>query len=337
MGRVVCFGEVLLRMAAPGHQVFLQSPHLDVHLGGAETNVAASLARFGHKTAMVSTLPDNPVGRAVLGELRRHGIDTSHVQTGPGRMGLYFVTMGATLRPTEVTYDRAHSAFADADPEHVNWDKILEGADWFHLSGVTPALGANGAKAAQRAADAARRLNIPISFDGNFRAKLWAAWNGDAPNILRGLMSTADLAFIDDRDVNVMLGHKCTATEGSARRRTAATAAFTAFPHLKRIACTLRVTSATQQHQLCAVMFTRTGEQRTKSYDLEGVVDRIGGGDAFAAGVLHGLMSGMDDAAALEFGLAAACVKHSYPGDINLATVAEVQDLLSGAGGDIRR
>ncbi|MBL8642486.1 MAG: sugar kinase [Rhodospirillaceae bacterium] len=335
--RVVCFGEVLLRLSAPGHQLFLQSPSLDVVVGGAETNVAGSLAHFGHNAAMVSTLPDNAVGRAVLGEIRKHGIDTSFIRFAPGRMGLYFVTMGAAVRPSEVTYDRAHSAFADDAPEAVNWDAALKGAAWFHISGVTPALGPNGAKAAQRAADAARRMNVPVSFDGNFRSKLWAAWKGDAPGILKGLMASADLAFIDDRDVAVILGQQFSAGDDLERRRAAAKAAFTAFPQLKRIACTVRVTSAAQAHQLSAIMFTRGSEHKARTYALEGVVDRIGGGDAFAAGVLHGLITKMDDAAALEFGLAAACLKHSYPGDINLAHIADVEDVLKGPGGDIRR
>lgn len=337
MGRVVCFGETLLRLTTPGHQAFLQSPSLELYVGGAETNVAVSMARFGHDASLVTTLPEGPIGEAVASEVKRHGVDAVHIRFATGRMGLYYVISGGSLRPSEIVYDRAHSAFAESAPDIYDWERILKGAKWLHLSGITPALGLNGAQAAQTAADAARRMDVAVSFDGNYRAKLWAASGGNAPSILSRLMEAADLAFIDDRDIAVILGKSSDGAGHLERRRLAATAAFAAFPNLKRIASTLRVTSGVQRHRLSAVMFTRAREFTARQYDLEDVVDRIGGGDAFAAGVLHGLHSNMDEQTALEFGLAAACLKHSYPGDFNLARVGDVTEFLGSAGADIRR
>lgn len=337
VGRIVCFGEVLLRLATPGAQAFLQSPSLDLFVGGAEANVAVSLARFGHDAAMVTTLPDSTIGRAVTDQLRHHGVDVSHIRVGPGRMGLYFVVTGNALRASEVVYDRALSAFALTAPGDVAWPDVLKGRDWLHLSGITPALGENGAAAAQRAAEAATRAGVAVSFDGNFRAKLWAASGGDASAILKRIMDHATLACIDHRDIGIILGDRPANADGIEARRAAAAIAFQAFPKLQRIACTMRVQSAAQNHRLSAVMFTRSHEYVARTYDLEGVVDRIGGGDAFAAGILHGLMSQQDDREALNFGLAAACLKHSYPGDFNLARVRNVLDVLSENGSDIRR
>ena len=185
--RVVCFGELLLRLSAPGRERLLQTPGLEVHVGGAEANVAVSLARFGHEAAMVSTVPGNALGETAVGELRRHGVDTGHVRAGEGRMGLYFLSHGALHRPSEVLYDRAESAFvrsADYD-----WERLLEGAHWLHLSGVTPALGESTAQATLAAARAARRRGVMVSFDGNFRRKLWQAWDGDAAMLLRQIFA----------------------------------------------------------------------------------------------------------------------------------------------------
>jgi 2-dehydro-3-deoxygluconokinase len=334
---VVCFGEILIRLSAPDNELLLQSPRLDVRFGGAEANVAVSLSCLGGGARMVSTLPHNALGRAALDELRRHGVDVSQVQFGPGRVGLYFLTPGAVLRPSEIVYDRAGSAFALAELDAVDWDKALAGAAWLHLSGVTPALGAKGAAAAERAVAEAGRLGVAVSFDGNYRAKLWAAWDGDGPAILKRLLAGASLGFLDERDIALILGRPFTADDPAQNRRAAAAAAFEAFPTLRRVASTLRLQHGVDHHELSAVMFTREGEVRTPAYPLTGIIDRIGGGDAFAAGVLHGLTNGMDDGAALEFGLAAACLKHAIPGDFNLSRKADVESFLAGGTLDVRR
>ncbi len=337
-GRIVCFGEVLLRLAAPEGELLLQSARLKACFGGAEANVAVSLSRLGEPAVLVSVLPDNALGRAAFDELRRHGVDVSAIRFAPGRLGLYFLTPGAVVRPSEVVYDRAHSAFAEAAPDLIDWDPVLEGAGLLHLSGVTPALGANGAAAALRAAEAARAKGVPVAFDGNYRGKLWAAWDGDGPAILRRLLDKAAIGFIDDRDVALVLGLSFTDDDPAARRRAAAAAAFEAFPGLQRIASTFRQQHGVDHHELSAVMFTRDGaEWRTAVRPLVGVVDRIGGGDAFAAGLLHGLRGDLPDPAALDFALAAAGLKHAIAGDFNLACEADVRALLSQDGLDVKR
>jgi 2-dehydro-3-deoxygluconokinase len=333
--RVVCFGEVLLRMSAPAGETLLQSPRVEVNVGGAEANTAVSLARWGHRAAVVGRLPEGPLGEAAHGELRRHGVEISGLETGPGRMGLYFLTPGAVLRPSEVLYDRADSAFVRAEPGSYDWDALLEGAAWLHLSGVTPATGPGPARAAVDAVKAARRLGVRVSFDGNYRAKLWAAWSGDGPAVLRELLAHADLAFVDERDLQLVLGAMFAQSDLRQRRRASARAAFEAFPQLGRIAATIREQDGVDRQRLSALMFTAEGEETEAGpYELSGVVDRIGAGDAFAAGVLHGLITGEPP---LAFGLAAGVLKHSVAGDFNRVSLDQVRGLMAGGGLDVQR
>lgn len=336
-GRIVCFGELLLRLAAPGAERLLQSARLDICVGGAEANVAVSLACLGLEAAIVSIAPDNALGHAAADELRRHGVDVSGVRFTPGRMGLYFLAPGAVLRPSQVTYDRAGSAFAVAAPDAVDWDQALAGASWLHVSGVTPAIGQQAADAAVRAVREAKRLGLSVSFDGNFRGTMWATWNGDAPGILRQIFECADIAFADERDIGLILGGDYGQGSTVERRQRAAEAVFAAFPNLKRLAATIRTHHGVDRQDLSATLITPERLIETKAYPLAGIVDRIGGGDAFAAGVLHGLVTGASDQDALEFGLAAAALKHSIPGDFNLVSAAEVRALLAGDGIDVKR
>ncbi|TYT25990.1 sugar kinase [Luteimonas viscosa] len=339
-GRIVCFGELLLRLAAPGRELLLQSPALEVRIGGAEANVGVSLARFGHDVGMLGTVADNALGRAALGELRRHGVDTRAVRMAGGRMGLYFLATGAGHRPSEVLYDRAASAFASAPASGYDWDALLRGAAWLHLSGVTPALGAATAAAAADAVRAAVASGVRVSFDGNFRPKLWAAWDGDPATILRPLLEGAEIAFADHRDIDVVLGAEAGDPPDTHEQRFARAArrAFEAFPRLQRIACTTRVQSSVEHHALGALMATRGGGlHRVEPRELPAIVDRIGGGDAFAAGVLHGLVLGWDDADSLRFGHAAGCLKHAVPGDFNLCDADDVMALVRGERLDVKR
>ena len=337
-GPIVCFGEVLVRLTAPDSELLLQSGRLNANFGGAETNVAVSLSRLGGRSRMVSVLPDNAIGRAAFDELRRHGVNVSGIRFAEGRMGLYFLTPGAVLRPSDVIYDRWGSVFAEAEPDAVDWPAMLSGAAALHLSGVTPALGPKAAQAALRAAKAANALGVPVSFDGNYRGKLWAKWDGDGPKILRELLACATLAFVDDRDIALVLKTSFEARDAAERRRKAAKAAFETFPNLKRIATTCRAQESMDRHELSAVTFARDGrEVSSKAETLTGIVDRIGAGDAFAAGLLHGLQKGLDDQAALDFAKAAACLKHGIPGDFNLAGEADVKAMLAQEGLDIRR
>jgi 2-dehydro-3-deoxygluconokinase len=334
--RIVCFGELLVRLSSADGEQLLQSPSLNVHFGGAEANVAVSLARFGHDAAMVSLVPPNALGAAAVAELRRHGVDTSGIVEAPGRMGLYFLTPGAVSRPSAVLYDRAGSSFALAAPTTVDWGPALRGARWLHVSGIASALGERAAAANQRAVDAAIALGVAVSFDGNYREQLWAASGGDAPQLLRGMLAKAELAFVDDRDIALVLG---TEFSGDAieRRRRAATAAFAAFPRLATICSTVRDADSVQRQRLGGVTFTRTHEFRSRTHSLDGVVDRVGAGDAFTAGVLHGRIAGLDDQATLELGVAAAVLKHSIRGDYNLVSLRDVEQVVGAKGPDIRR
>ena len=337
-GQIICFGELLLRLGSPGRQLLLQSPMLEVCTGGAEANVAVSLARFGHRARMVGVVADSSLGESACGELRRHGVDTAGVQKAEGRMGLYFLTPGAIQRPSEVLYDRADSAFARAGGGQHDWSALLAGADWLHVSGVTPALGQQAADGTLQAVKAARAAGVKVSFDGNFRPKLWDAWKSDPPAILHGLMAEADIMFASHRDIEVVLGCKFDQATAQERFRAGAEAAFDAFPNLQRMAGTIRVQRSVDHHALSAIDAVRGGASHvTPIYEVAAIVDRIGTGDAFAAGVLHGAITGMENADGLHFGLAAACLKHSIPGDFNLVGVNEVNAILEEGGFDVRR
>ena len=332
-GHIVCFGELLLRLSSPPGEMLLQSPQMQVCVGGAEANVAVSLAQFGHRVSMVSALPDNALGCAARDRLRAHGVDTRAIRFAPGRIGLYFLTPGAVLRPSAIVYDRTGSVFARTDPALYDWPRLLEGAAWLHVSGVTPAVGAAGALAMRDAMRTARELGVRVAFDGNYRASLWAEQGGDGADTLLELMQLADLAFADQRDIALVLKRPQLA-HGS--RAEAMGAAFAALPHLSRIAATVRTQHSNDRHTLGATLHTRAGAIAADSYELHHIVDRIGTGDAFAAGVLHGLLRAWQDASALEFGLAAAAHKHSVVGDFNLASEAQLLALRGGAL-DVRR
>jgi 2-dehydro-3-deoxygluconokinase len=334
---ILCFGEMLLRLTPTDGELLMQSPGLTVRPGGAEANVAVALARYGAPSAMVSVLPDNALGHAARDEVRKHGVDTSSIAFRPGRMGLYFLTPGAVRRPSEVLYDRAASAFVQHVDGALDWPKLLKGVEWLHLSGVTPATGPTGSAAALAAVAAATAAGVKVSFDGNFRGRLWAEWAGDPPRVLGQMLAGSSLAFADDRDFALVLGRSFEDAEPAMRRRAAALAAFETWPTLERICCTLRVNESVQDQTLSAVMITRDGEHQAAPIALSGVVDRVGGGDAFASGVLFGIYRGWSNDEALAFGLAAAGLKHSVPGDFNLFDEAQVRAAMAIEGFDIRR
>ena len=333
-GRIVCFGEILARLSAPAGQMLLQSPGLDVCIGGAEANVAASLAQYGRETAIVSALPENALGRAARDRLRALGVDTRAIVFGAGRMGLYFLTPGAVLRQSEIIYDRAGSVFAQAAPDLYDWPALLTGASWLHVSGVSPAIGTQAAQAVLAAVRAARELGVRVAFDGNYRASMWALQGNDGAKVLFDLMRHADLAFADQRDIALVLQQPALAQ--ADRRDDAAQAAFAAFPQLGALAATIRTQHSIDRHTLSATLHTRAGAIASKGREISGIADRIGTGDAFAAGFLHGLQGGWSQADTLAFALAAAVVKHGILGDINLATEAQVRSALEGSL-DVRR
>ena len=335
MSRIICFGELLLRLSAPGRELLLQGGRLDAHFGGAEANVAVGLACLGHEAAMVSRVPDNALGKAAVGYLRRHGVETDGVVQAPGRMGLYFLTPGAGSRPSSIIYDREGSSFALADPASFAWDGLLEGADLLHLSGITPALGPASAAAILAAAEAASAKGVPISFDGNYRAQLWQRWDSDPKSVLGKLVGRAEIFFGNHRDISLLLGSRFSG-DGEQRRRDAAVAALEAFPNLRLIASTARHADDADRHRISARIDTREEAVQTEELLVAGIVDRIGTGDAFAAGTLHGILGGKDLRTAAEYGLTLACLKHSLPGDASLFGQADIDAFLAGER-DVRR
>lgn len=329
--RTVCFGELLLRLQGPGRERLLQSQSLEAHWGGAEANVAVSLARFGHRVSMVSAVPRNPLGRQCIAALKAQGVDTAFVRESEGRMGLYFLEPGAVLRPSRVIYDRAHSSFAATDPSEYDWEQILDGATRLHISGITPAVGPGPAQAACAAVEVATHHGVSVSFDGNYRQALWRNWGGDGPSILKRLLSHAELAFIDERDVALVLD------EERRRRAEAMEQIFALCPRLAAVATTRRVHGSVTQQVLTGEYYERERLWTSQAYGLDHVVDRIGGGDAFAAGVLHGRSQGFDAARTIEFAAAASALKHSIPGDWNLVSTDEIDQAVEASSLDVQR
>lgn len=334
-GKLVFFGELLIRLTAPGNELLMQSPALSLHVGGAEANVAIGLAHLGHDCAMVGTIPPNALGRGAVAAVRGAGVDCTAVTPSPGRMGLYFLSVGAGLRASEIVYDRAGSSFAATGAEDYDFDALLRGAKLLHLSGITPALGPRSAEAALAAARAAKRLGVPVSFDGNYRAMLWEAWDSNPRAILSELIGLADILFGNHRDLSLVLGREFSG-DGEDRRREAADAGFAAFPGLKLIASTARHTMSADHHRIAARVDLRDSAHQTDEIDVTGIVDRIGAGDAFAAGVLHAWLDGGDARAMAESGLALTCLKHSLPGDASRFSQADI-DAFHGGGLDVRR
>lgn len=334
-GPVVCFGEMLLRLSPPGAQMMIQAQSLDMVVGGAEANVAAALASLGHQARMATLLPSSPLGDRARAELGAAGVDTRFIARAAGRMGLYFLEPGAGLRPSSITYDRAGSAFALADPQAINLNGALDGAALLHMSGITPALGPGGVVLAEAAVAAAEAACVPICFDGNYRALLWESWDSDPRAILNRLVGAATVLIGNHRDISLLLG-KSFSGDGAERRREAVEAAFAAFPKLQLVASTARHIVSSDHHRIAARVDTRDAKHQTAEIDVTRIVDRIGTGDSFAAGVLHQYLQGGDAQAMAECGLALAALKHSLPGDFCLIGPQELA-AFSAQGGDVRR
>lgn len=332
---ITCFGEILLRLTPPGRRMMVQAEGFDLAIGGAEANVASALASLGHAVRFAGVVADNPLGERALAALRATGVDVAHVARAPGRMGLYFLEAGSGARPAAITYDRAGSAFAEAAPEAVGFAAALDGARLLHCGGITPALGPKGVALAQAAQAAARTEGVPICFDGNFRAQLWAAWDSDPAAILRGLVEDATILIGNHRDIALLLG-RAFSGDGEERRREAAEAAFDAFPRLELIASTARHLVTSDHHQISARVDTRAGGYQTDAIAITGIVDRIGTGDAFAAGVLDGWLTGAGLEVMAQRGLALCALKHSIPGDLCPVSRAMLDGFNAGAG-DVRR
>ncbi len=334
---IASFGEVMLRLSPPGFERLLQSPRLVATFGGGEANVAVSLAQFGARSRFLTVLPEsNPIADAFAGELRRFGVDADHLVHGPGRMGIYFVETGANQRPSQVLYDRERSAIALAKPGAIDWKAALADVTWFHITGITPAISASAAELAIEALRAAREMAIQISCDLNYRKNLWK-WGKPASEVMPELMKLTDVCIANEEDcqkalhihvdIDVESGtlereKYCELTE-----RVAAT-----YPNLKTIAITLRESKSASHNGWSACLHTGKEFLLSRRYEITHIVDRVGAGDSFAAGLIYGLTHLGSPAEALEFAVAAGCLKHSIPGDFNRFTAAEVSSLVQGGG-----
>lgn len=332
---VTCFGELLLRLTPPGNRLMVQAGSLELHVGGAEANVAAALASLGHAVRFAGLVSGNPLGDRAVAALRSAGVDTGHLVRAPGRMGIYFMEDGAGPRPAAITYDRAGSAFAEADPAAIDFAGALAGARLLHTGGITPALGPKGVTLAKAANAAAISAGVPICFDGNYRGALWSSWDSDPASVLRELVADATILIGNHRDISLLLGTAFSG-DGADRRREASEAAFAAFPRLELIASTARHLVTSDHHRIAARVDTRSTAHQTDEIDVTGIVGRIGTGDAFAAGVLHAWLEGGDARQLAESGLALTALKHTIPGDMCVIDRAML-DGFSASGGDVRR
>jgi 2-dehydro-3-deoxygluconokinase len=340
---VATFGETMLRLAPPGFERFLQSPQFVATFGGGEANVAVALAGFGNPARYITVLPrDNPVAEALLGELRRFGVDESQVVRGRGRMGIYFVETGANQRPSKVVYDRENSAIALAKPGDIDWGKALQGAGWFHITGITPALSQSAAALALESLEAARAAGLSVSCDLNFRKNLWK-YGKTAQEVMRDLFRLVDVGIANEEDCQAALGIHADVDVQSAQLdpgayRALAEKVLSAYPNLKMLAITLRESKSASHNGWSACLHDGKQFLVSRHYEITHIVDRVGGGDSFAAGLIFGLLNLSTHADALEFAVAASSLKHSIPGDFSRVSRPEVEQLLrSGGSGRVER
>jgi 2-dehydro-3-deoxygluconokinase len=333
----VTFGEIMLRLAPPGFERILQTGQFVATFGGGEANVAVALSQLGLPAGFVTVLPEkNPVADAVVGELRRFGVDTSRIVRGKGRMGVYYVEAGANQRPSKVVYDRENSAIALAGPGAIDWERALESAGWFHVTGITPAISASAADLALEAVKKARAKGITVSCDLNYRKNLWK-WGKPAAEVMRELVKNIDIAIANEEDVQMALGIEAEVDVHSGKLDRAQYEKLTAkvlaeYPNLKAIAITLRESKSASHNGWSACLNDRQKFSLSRSYEITHIVDRVGSGDSFAAGLIYGFQILPTHQDALEFAVAASCLKHSQQGDFSRSTVDEVNALLKGDG-----
>ena len=342
MSRFVTLGEIMLRLKAPGAERFFQSPLLEATFGGAEANVAVGLARLGLDAAFVSAIPNNAIGDGCIGELRRQGVDTSLIVRKGERLGIYYMEPGANQRPSKVVYDRAHSSIAEASSEDFDWDKVFTGATWFHITGITPAVSLSASELSLQAMRKAKERGLTVSCDLNFRKKLWN-YGRTAPEIMTELLKYADIAIGNEEDCQKSLGIKVDADVEAGRLdvekyRDLTAKVLEAYPNLKKIAITLRESHSADYNGWAAVLNNRSETLVSRKYEIHNIVDRVGAGDTFAAGLIYGLSRPKSDQESLEFAVAASCLAHSIPGDFPLISLGEVESLAEGkASGRVQR
>jgi 2-dehydro-3-deoxygluconokinase len=338
MAKVVTFGEIMLRLKSPAYERFFQSPVLEATFGGGEANVAVSLANYGMDASFVTVLPKNDIADACIRELRGFGVDTSKIVRKDGRLGIYYLETGAVQRPSKVVYDRAGSAIAEAKAGDIDWKTVFAGATWFHLTGITPAISQGAADLSMEAVKAAKELGIHVSCDLNYRKNLWK-YGKRADEVMTELVKYVDTVIANEEDFQKSLG--LSAESASAVQegqidvelyKKIAAGAMAKYPNIKRVAITLRESKSANHNDWSACLYNGKDFFLSRKYSITDIVDRVGGGDSFGGGLIYGLNTYDSEKDALEFAVAASCLKHTIPGDYNRVTVAEVESLMKGSG-----
>jgi 2-dehydro-3-deoxygluconokinase len=337
-GYYVTLGEIMLRLNSPGHERLLQQPFLKAQFGGGEANVAISLANFGESTRFVTALPSNQIGDKVMQYLAGFHVDTSAIIRKNDRLGIYFLEIGSGPRPSKVIYDRAYSAISKAQADEFNWDEVFENAHWFHITGITPALSATAAELSLHAVKEAKKRNITVSCDLNFRKKLWN-YGKTAPDIMKKLLPYIDVVIANEEDIQKSLGMALDQQIGGVtlakeKYKTLIARVVKTYPHLSHIGITLRESFSATRNDWSAILYSKKEDQifESSKYHLNNIVDRVGGGDSFGAGLIYGLNHMENSQDAVNFAVAASALKHTIPGDVNLVSVQEVKELMQGEG-----
>lgn len=334
MSDVVTFGEIMMRLATPGRLRFTQTNALEMTFGGGEANVTVSLAQLGLNVAFVTRLPNNDLAQACVNQLRGHGVATRHIIRGGDRLGIYFLETGASQRASTVIYDRANSSIAAIDPASLNWDEIFRGTSWFHFTGITPALSDSAARAALEGAMAAKKAGLTVSCDLNYRKKLWSSEK--AQQVMSGLMAHVDYCVANEEDAEKVFGIKASGAqihEGKIdhSRYVEVAEKLSQRFGFKGVAITLRESFSASRNGWSALFYIGGKAHFSRKYEIE-IIDRVGAGDSFAAGLIYSLFNKQSPQQTVEFAAAASCLKHTIPGDFNLCSLAEIQNLLAGDG-----
>ena len=340
MAKIITMGEIMLRLSSPGNSRFIQSDSFDVNYGGGEANVAVSLQNYGNEAYYVSKVPAHEIGQAAINSLRRFGVHTDFVARGGERLGIYYLETGSSLRASKVIYDRAHSSISEATPADFDFDEIFRDADWFHWSGITPALSDSTAECLRLACVAAKKAGVTISCDLNYRKKLWTPEK--AQSIMRPLMQYVDVCIGNEEDAEKCLGFRPDAdVEGGMTDADGYKGIFCRMMKefgFKYVVSTLRESFSASNNGWKAMIYDGETFYVSHRYEIMPIVDRVGGGDSFSAGIIHGLASGKSQVWALEFAVAASALKHTIPGDVNMVSLSEVESLMSGnASGRVER
>lgn len=338
MAKVVTFGEIMLRLKSPAYERFFQSPVLEATFGGGEANVAVSLANYGMNASFVTVLPKNDIAEACIRELRGFGVDTSDIVRKDGRLGIYYLETGAVQRPSKVVYDRAGSAIAEAVAGDIDWEKVFDGATWFHLTGITPAISQGAADLSLEAVKAAKKLGVHVSCDLNYRKNLWK-YGKRADEVMTELVKYVDTVIANEEDFQKSLGLSAESSSAVEEGqidvelyKKIASGAMAKYPNIKRVAITLRESKSANHNDWSACLYNGKDFFLSRKYAITDIVDRVGGGDSFGGGLIYGLNNYPDEKTALEFAVAASCLKHTIPGDYNRVTVSEVESLMKGSG-----